>query len=113
MFPARSLQVAVSVISPSPDEVLLMVQLAGSIPEPPVLSAQFHVTVTSLLFQPLAFAAGDCVGEAVGGVVSAGGLTKSLKAAGALSHRLPDLPPVTLATEMVWLPTVLEEKVTF
>ena len=49
---------------PSPADVLLVVQLAGSMPEPPA-SVQFHVTVTSVLFQP-ATALGDCVGPAVG-----------------------------------------------
>ncbi len=64
------MQVASKVMVPSPDEVLLVVQLAESIPEPPVLSVQFHVTVTSALFQPAPLAAGDCVGKAVGGVLS-------------------------------------------
>ena len=73
VLPAISLQLADSVIAPWPDETLLVVQLAVSMPEPPTLSAQFQVTVTSLLFQPASLAAGDWVGLAVGGVLSAGG----------------------------------------
>jgi hypothetical protein len=55
---------------PSPLEVLPGVQLAESSPEPPWLSAQFHWMVTSELFQPMALAAGDCDGLAVGARVS-------------------------------------------
>ena len=39
---------------PSPIEVLLVVQLAVSIPEPPALSVQFQFTFTSEVYQPLA-----------------------------------------------------------
>ena len=74
MFPARSLQVALNtILLPSPDDVLLVVQLAESIPEPPALSAQFQVTVTSELFQPARLADGDWDGLAVGAVISEGG----------------------------------------
>src|SRR5690606_24655739 len=38
---------------------------------PPALSAQFQVMVTGVLFHPLPFAAGACVGLAVGDIVSA------------------------------------------
>jgi hypothetical protein len=55
-------------LSPSLLEVLLVVQLAGSMPRP--LSVQCQLTVTSLLFQPAALAAGDCTGLAAGGVRS-------------------------------------------
>jgi hypothetical protein len=42
VLPAKSLHVALSVRPlPSPDEALLGVQLAVSIPDPPALSAQF------------------------------------------------------------------------
>jgi hypothetical protein len=69
---ARSVQLAVSSsASPSPDEVELVVQLAGSTPG--FASVQFHVTVTSLLFQPSPLAAGAAFGAAVGGVVSGAG----------------------------------------
>ena len=67
-FPASSVQLAVSVIVPSPLEVLWVVQLLGSIVERG--SVQFQSTVTSLLFQPLAFAAGCATGFATGGAVS-------------------------------------------
>ena len=72
MFPAKSLHVADSRIVPSPEEVLDVVQFAGSIPEPPTSSPQFQVTFTSLAFQPALFTAGTCVGDAVGGIVSGG-----------------------------------------
>ena len=53
MFPARSLQVACNTIdSPSPDDMLEVVQFAGSIPEPPALSLQCQLTVTFVRFQP-------------------------------------------------------------
>ena len=57
---------------PSPEDVLLGLQFALSIPEPPELSAQFQVTVTLLLFQPAPLAAGDWVGLALGGMESIG-----------------------------------------
>src|SRR5690348_8612827 len=64
-------QVAVSVIGlPSPVDVLLVVQASGSMPDPPALSVQCQLTVTSVLFQPAPFFGGDCAGAAVGGVVS-------------------------------------------
>jgi hypothetical protein len=59
VFPAWSVQLAFTVIGlPSPEETLLVVQCAGSIPEPPASSVQFQFTVTSLLFHPAAFAGG-------------------------------------------------------
>src|SRR5207249_3354565 len=67
-LPALSLQVAVRVCTPSPLEVLLVVQLAASTPA--AASVQFQVTVTSLVFQPAALAWGDRLGLAAGGVVS-------------------------------------------
>jgi hypothetical protein len=70
VFPATSLHVAFRVSVPSPEEVELVVQFAASIPDPPALSDQFHVTVTSVLVHPFVLAAGDWVGEAVGAVVS-------------------------------------------
>ena len=74
MLPAKSLQVALSVSDPPPNArvVLVAVQLAGSIPTPPALSVQCQVTVTSVLFQPAALAAGDWVGLAVDALVSVG-----------------------------------------
>ena len=54
MTPARSVHDALSVIAPSPLDVLLVVQSAGSIPAP--VSDQFQVTTTSVLFQPFTFA---------------------------------------------------------
>src|SRR4051812_5675452 len=72
-LPLRSAQIALSPIAgPSPEDVLDVVQLPESIPVPPLSSDQFQVTVTSLLFHPPAFAAGDWVGEEVGAVVSLG-----------------------------------------
>src|ERR1700729_1343556 len=67
-LPTSSVQLAVSVIVPSPLEVLWAGQLLGSIVENG--SAQFQSTVTSLLLQPLAFAAGCATGLAAGGTVS-------------------------------------------
>ena len=67
-FPASSVQLAVSVIVPSPLELLWVVQLLGSIVERG--SVQFQSTVTSLLFQPLAFGPGCATGLATGGAVS-------------------------------------------
>jgi hypothetical protein len=70
------LQVAVTTIDePSPDDVDVVVQFALSIPEPPALSLQFQLTVTSVLFQPAPFAAGLRVGAAVGATTSGGGNT--------------------------------------
>ena len=59
---------ALRVCRPSPLEALLVVQLAVSTPAP--ASAQFQLTVTSVLFQPKLLRAGDTLGLAVGGVRS-------------------------------------------
>ena len=59
VLPAKSLQVAVTEIAgPWPDETVLVLQLARSIPDPPALSVQFQVTVTSVVFQPAPLAGG-------------------------------------------------------
>ena len=55
---------------PSPVEGVLVVQLLGSRPAPTALSAQFHRTVTSEVFQLLALAAGIWVGLDVGAAAS-------------------------------------------
>ena len=71
VLPARSLHEPVTVIAePSPDDVVLVVHALVSMPEPPELSAQFQLTVTSVLFQPSALASGDCVGLADGAALS-------------------------------------------
>jgi len=70
VFPFASWQVALNTIVPCPVEVLdagqfeavAAVRAAPSVPIP-----QFQVTVTSVLFQPAPFAAGDWVGTATGG----------------------------------------------
>src|SRR5687767_1424707 len=54
MLPARSLQVAFRTSVPSPTDDVPVVQLSASMPEP-VPSLQFHVTVTSVVFQPSLF----------------------------------------------------------
>ena len=64
------MHVAAKAMMPSLLEVLLVVHVEGSMPQPPVSSVQFQVTVTSVVFQPAALAAGDWVGLAVGAVVS-------------------------------------------
>ena len=53
---------------PSPEDTLLVVQWARSIPDPPA-SVQLHVTVTSVLLHP-AVLLGDCTGLATGAIVS-------------------------------------------
>jgi hypothetical protein len=58
LFPATSKHVALNGIEPSPEEVDEVVQSVGSI-EFGSAAIQFHVTVTSVLFQPAAFGAGD------------------------------------------------------
>ena len=63
VLPALSLHVAVRVSAPSPLDVVVAVQWAVSIAEPGL--DQCQVTTTSVLFQPLPFAAGSCVGAAV------------------------------------------------
>src|SRR5207247_132892 len=73
--PTRSLQLALNGSVPSPLDVLLLVQLAGSRPLPPALSLQFQLTVTSLLFQPAPLAVGDWLGAATGAVTSTRNLT--------------------------------------
>ena len=93
VLPATSLQVALSGRLPSPDETLLVVQLAVSIPEPPALSAQFQVTVTSLLFQPAPLAAGDRAGLAVGAMASSAPYNSAL-ARGVKMPAIP-YPPAT------------------
>src|SRR5690348_5209978 len=80
MLPSRSRHVAVSVCVPSPEDVLLVVQRAGSIPDPPALSVQFQYTVTLLLFHPAPFAEGDGLADADGGT---------------MSHSRPQLPVAT------------------
>lgn len=67
-LPARSAQLAASATSPSPLEVLEVVQLVVSMPTPS--SLQFQVTVTGVLRQPAAFGLDEGVGAATGAVVS-------------------------------------------
>src|SRR3954468_976887 len=73
-------------IAPSPDDVLDCVQFAGSTPEP--ASVQCHATLTSVLFQPLAFAAGESTGASTGAVVS-GVITVPLRSTCAELRLLP------------------------
>src|SRR5262245_9950194 len=69
-LPARSAQFALRVCWPSPLDVLVVMQLAESMPLPAASSAQFQLTVTSLEFQPALLAAGDWLGLATGAVLS-------------------------------------------
>src|SRR6478735_3651144 len=74
-----SAQVDVSVTAPSPEDVPDWTQCAESMPEPE--SVQFQLTVTSEVFHPAPFAAGETTGLSVGAVVSAGagGMTVPLR----------------------------------
>src|SRR4029078_3407505 len=66
VLPATSVHAPVTSRSkPSPAEWDVVVQCAGAIPDPNP-SDQCQATVTSLLCQPFALAAGDCVGVATG-----------------------------------------------
>ena len=67
MFPDVSAHEAVTVIVPSPLEGLVVVQWLVSIGA--LVADQFQVTRTSVLFQPLSFAAGSWIGAATGAVV--------------------------------------------
>ncbi|MDQ1426501.1 MAG: hypothetical protein QOD72_3999, partial [Acidimicrobiaceae bacterium] len=70
VLPATSVhEPLMTTAGPTPDDVDVAGHCAGSRPEPDP-SDQFHVTVTALLFHPLALAAGDSVGDATGAVVS-------------------------------------------
>ena len=64
------------------------------------------MTVTSLVYQPLFPSVPLTFGVTTGGVesVTGGGSTWSVKLAGAVFQVLPDLPPVTVATLIVYVP---------
>ena len=67
VFPALSVAVPMTLwCAPSANNVVEPTQLGI----PDTASAHANVTVTSVLFQPLAFASGDCVWLIVGGVLS-------------------------------------------
>src|SRR6478735_3330345 len=70
-----SAQVDVSVTAPSPEDVPDWTQCAESMPEPE--SVQFQLTVTSELFHPAPFAAGETTGLSVGAVLSTCTVTES------------------------------------
>ena len=86
----------VIVVGPQPDDD----EIADS------LSTTVHVTVTSLVYQPLFPSVPLTFGVTTGGVesVTGGGSTWSVKLAGAVFQVLPDLPPVTVATLIVYVP---------
>src|SRR5262245_46065065 len=70
VLPARSLHVALRRRLPSPDDKVLAAQLVLSIPDPPGLSFQFHVTVASPMFHPAPLGRGDTTGNALGAMAS-------------------------------------------
>src|ERR1700729_2700805 len=76
---------------------------AGSTPRP--ASVQVYETVTSVLFQPLAFAAGVAVAVTVGGVVSVTGGGEPISFPS--NERNAPWTPVALRVETVERPAVL------
>jgi hypothetical protein len=87
-FPATSETVPL-MICPTPSVVTVCG--GGQLTTPDKLSEQVKVTVTGVLFQPVAEASGDCVAVIVGGVKSKLTLTQAVAGSPAVSKALPQM----------------------
>ncbi len=106
LVPPALLAVQIRVTPPVSESIVVSTQ-PSSIVTSDSGSVTVHSTETLLTYQPLLPSVPLMVYEISGGVVSGtgvgvgSGFTISMNSAGAVSHKLPSFPPVTLATLMV------------